>query len=195
MIAIGRPGTPFPFSQHDLHHRSGSYTHSHQPLHFAFPALASPTPPSLLQRSSSSGSSSSPRSSATLTPPTPSLVERLVSTSSSTSSSPSSNLPGTPRHDIEPPHAQTLMDTQRKVISPLDLPAPEYNWSDKMVTSRTIFDLASTENKPQRPPLVRRYTPRPTTTTLQSLATAAEEDLDFKRRRLSSLTDGGHWVR
>ncbi|CAD6564752.1 MAG: hypothetical protein TREMPRED_000265 [Tremellales sp. Tagirdzhanova-0007] len=192
MTAIGRPGTPFPFPQHQIHHRSGSYTHSHQPIHFAFPALASPTPPSLLQRSTSSGSSSSIRSSDNMTPPSSSSVERRVSTNSNTSSSPSTIMPATPGQDTELPHAPP--PSQDMVVSPFALPLPKYNWSDKMVTAQTIFDFDSSKTKPQRPPLVRRYTPRPTTTTLRSLATAAEEELDHKRRRLISIVDGGHWM-
>jgi len=191
---MGRPGTPFPHTHQISHHHQSSYDFSHQPLHFAVPALPSPTPPSLLMRSSSSGSSSSTRRDSTSSTPSPPFMGsnmRRVSTSSTVSSS----MPATPVLDLEVPHAppptpcdasETLFSIQGS-LSPLAMPPPDYNWSDKAITSNTAFAFSYSS---KRPPLVRRDTPRPTTTTLQSLAMSSTEDVCTKRRRPLGLCEG-----
>ena len=177
MSVIARPDTPFPLPHQMAYHRPGSYDYSHhQPLNFAMPSLPSPTPPSLLNRSSSSGSSYSRRNA--------SLIVRRESNTSMASS----NMPSSPETLYAPPPTW-LENSCSKSEMPLVLPSPEYNWVNEAITFTTDFHLVPAA--PKRPPLVRRDTPRPTTT-LRSLTSPLDE-ASCAKRRLTHL-DGGHWI-
>ena len=190
MTTIARPSTPFPHTHSLTHSASGSSyyhlsprAHYTTPIHFAPKAVPTPTPPSLLARTSSSGSSSSGRihlrrssgghletPTSPGMPSTPSLAPTSPRRSSCTS------LPLTPPLETSPlemePAPLALPEPQYK-SNGFALPPPEYNWSEKQIEPGTSFDfsfappdenvwVASRPTLKRRPVLQRRDTPRPT---------------------------------
>ena len=192
-----------------------------QPLHFSPRALPARTPPSLLHRSASSGSSSSSTYNhrpASIRRPsaTPSLVHDRRGSEVSDLSSPSSPRLLTPPLEAETPlgPAPTPLELSSPVMREgFALPPPEYNWTEKEITPDTSFDLASSSwdicapqppaTLPTRPKLSRRDTPRPTTTTLSTLGMTVPVQKELRssrpdayrgKRRLTSMVDGGDWI-
>ena len=199
-----RPGTPFPHT-HVLQHSSSNSTYipmsyfNAQPLHFVPKQLPSPTPPSLLNRTPSSSSSSSKMA----RPDTPPLISSRCQSSLSDSSIGSPILT-TPIQEVE--ETMTPYPTPLELPSPVinrgfKLPPPEYNWTDKEFTRDTFFDIRSSSEytlaepkpKPSRPTFQRRDTPRPATT-LSSLNMTSSTRRSITGRRLTSMVDGGAWI-
>lgn len=207
MTTIARPSTPFPHTHALTHSRYESTYHSltsptgyfsSRPLHFSMRPLPTPTPPSLLNRTPSTGSnhaSSSSSSALTASPRTPALVNSHMRRESTVSiaSVESTPLPTTPHH-LEEESPSAPYPTPFELPSPLysnkgkalELPPPEYNWTHKEITDQTLFNVSyspldlcpmTTSNtntspspaSPVRPKFKRRDTPRPQTTTLSSL--------------------------
>nr|XP_031863289.1 uncharacterized protein CI109_001162 [Kwoniella shandongensis]KAA5530361.1 hypothetical protein CI109_001162 [Kwoniella shandongensis] len=224
-----RPSTPFPHTHVLTHGHHGSYfsltsphAYTSQPIHFHMPALPSPTPPSLLKRQSSSGSnyirhasvSSSSSSSNSRTPTSPRLIAPTPQRASSTRSSISSASLASPPMPTTPTLASPIAPPPS---TPFSLPPPAYPKSTSPVEFRydpystTLFsgeEIASLptssylDERPVRPKLKRRDTPRPKTTTLGSLRMSglvmdSEESIEEEeeeRRVLRSVIDGGSWV-
>ncbi|ORX36611.1 hypothetical protein BD324DRAFT_651100 [Kockovaella imperatae] len=181
MTTIARPSTPFPHTASLSHSASGSNHHKMTlpptyhyttPIHFAPKALPTPTPPSLLARTSSTGSNSSGhyihlrRSSSARQSPagedlsrTPSLVPASPRRGSASSSllvltPPSTSTLLLPEveedadadddvDDVEEMDAEESPELPKSRSAGFALPPPTYNWSDKPIEPDTTFDFDS----------------------------------------------------
>lgn len=229
MTSTARPSTPYPHTHTLQHTATGAIFHAMpaqsyfaMPIHFTPRELPTRTPPSLLNRSGSSSSTCS-RSSYRRQPSSPALPSldhsRRESSTSVISEEADSPVLITPAMDfISLPSSPSTVAFE--LPEPLvqkrgfALPPPEYNWTDKEITSETSFNgpqlskdmllsppspRITAQSSPVRPSLTRRDTPRPTTESLTTYSMsvssgAPREERYIGRRRLTSMVDGGDWI-
>jgi hypothetical protein len=192
-----RPGTPYPTTDSVSYFPQTSPRRMSQSIHFPLPSRPVLTPPSLLHRTSSSGSSSSYHLSKT---PSASNHGRRSSTCSSSSTSECSSMPVTP---------QVIAEVDEDVVEIMDsnfeLNLPEHVFTKSTMTkSPKTTDLTSIPFSmvlPSRPKLKRRDTPRPRSDILsmaplnqRQIPTLLPVDETMPRRKLTSIVDGKSWL-
>ena len=207
-----RPGTPFPSTSSLSHASSSKQGYFAQPLHFHMAAMPTPTPPSLLKRSSSNGSAASVsrsnslrRSAAVpaapantpLSPATPPLVARRTSCASTMSSVSSPAMPETPLEPmLELPalysHPNKPIEDEYTRSQSFEPTTPVDNYRASVFTYHE--PPRAEPSKPVRPPLKRRDTPRPTPTAVSPFSSfELDRELELQRT-YTSFVDGGKWV-
>jgi len=192
-----RPGTPYPTTDSISYFPQTSPRRMSQSIHFPLPSRPVLTPPSLLHRTSSSGSSSSYHLSKT---PSASNHGRRPSTCSSSSASDCSSMPVTP---------QVIAEVDEDVVEIMDsnfelhLPEPHYIKSTMSKSPKTsdFSSIPFSMVLPSRPKLKRRDTPRPKSDVL-SMAPLHQRQIpalppveeSMPRRKLTSIVDGKSWL-
>jgi hypothetical protein len=209
-ITSTRPGTPFPttesISYFNLTPAQTSSRRLSTSVHFPMTSRPVLTPPSLLQRTSSTGSSSSSSCHLYKTPSYHGHGRRssTCSSSSECSSSMSSPMPTTPMviaeeeedemnfgssFNLNFPEAFTLNTPTKSKPSPVQYP----------YLNSTVSASPSPMSPPSRPKLKRRDTPRPKSdifsmAPLRQIPALASVEEDIPRRKFTSIVDGKSWV-
>jgi len=203
-----RPGTPFPTTESISYFNltsaqtSTSSRRLSTSIHFPMPTRPVLTPPSLLQRTSSTGSSSSHSYNLSKTPGFHGRRSSTCSSSSECSSSMSSPMPTTPMVIAEEEEEEINFGSSFKLPEAFTLNTPtkskpssvQYPYSTSIETT-SPFTMAP----PSRPKLKRRDTPRPKTdifsmAPLRQVPALASVEEDIPRRRFTSIVDGKSWV-
>jgi hypothetical protein len=209
---LNRPGTPFPttesISYFNLTPAQTSSRRLSTSVHFPMTTRPVLTPPSLLQRTSSTGSSSSSSYQLSKTPTFHGhghgRRSSTCSSSSDCSSSMSSPMPTTPMviaeeeedemnfgssFKLQLPEAFTLNTPTKSKSSPAQYP----------YLASTVSASLSPMSLPSRPKLKRRDTPRPKSDVfsmapLRQIPALSSVEEDLPKRRFTSIVDGKSWV-